>query len=116
MRSNILVAVAACLAFSAGGAFADPASPTDATQAPATTSQAAPTAPPASAPVATTPAAATAQVLDPNEIICVQEAPTTGTRLGARRICQSRRDWDQQHHQAEENIERYQAQSRPPGG
>jgi hypothetical protein len=74
-----------------------------------------PAAPLASGQVVTN-APVAAQVLDPNEIICVQEAPETGTRLGARHICQTRRQWDDQRHQVEENLERDQARSRPPPG
>ena len=64
----------------------------------------------ATAPAATTaPAAAAAPADDPNEIICKTLAPETGTRLGARRECQTRHDWDMQHEEAERQLQ-YQQQ------
>ncbi len=82
-----------------------------------------PGAPAAAAPAAAAPAAApavTAQVDDPNEVICKTMAPTTGTRLGARRECQTRREWDADQARAEQNLRQQQnignLQPGMPGG
>ena len=33
---------------------------------------------------------------DPDEVVCRMGDPPTGSRLGARRICQTRKEWEQQ--------------------
>jgi hypothetical protein len=71
-------------------------------------------------PTATTTAANTAdtsstgaQPNDWNEMICKTMAPTTGTRLGARRICQTRHEWDLQQQEAQRELEKNQQNSNP---
>jgi len=62
---------------------------------------------PASAPAAPTVTAA-APTDDPNEMICKTMAPTTGTRLGARRECQTRHQWDMEQQQAQREVQENQ--------
>ena len=97
----------AVLGLSATVAWADPspgATPTSpglsTTPTPVTTP--APAATPV-APSATTTAAAT-PAEDPNEIICKQSAAPTGSRLGATRTCQTRREWEQAHQDAQDAL------------
>jgi hypothetical protein len=74
-------------------AWADPITATPAAQAatasPAETATAATTATPAISATKTAQAAP-----DPNEMICESEAPPTGSLIGSRRICKTRRQWD----------------------
>src|ERR1700679_397332 len=55
------------------------------------------------APVMSTPATAVA-ANDPKEIVCRQMEPETGTRLGARRICQTNAQWDEMTRETQENM------------
>jgi hypothetical protein len=88
----------AVVGLSATLAYADPA-PSTAPVAPAqNTTTAAPVAPT----VATT--ASTAPAEDPDEIICRQSAAPTGSRLGATRTCQTRREWEQAHQDAQDQL------------
>ena len=41
---------------------------------------------------------------DPNEVICKTLAPETGTRLGPRRECQTRHEWDMQQQQSQREL------------
>jgi hypothetical protein len=73
-------------------------------------SPAVPAPAPVAAPAAATPAAPSAAVAaqagDPNQIVCRTMAPATGTRLGARRICQTQREWDDASHQAQQELQK----------
>jgi hypothetical protein len=60
---------------------------------------------PAPATPATAPAAAAAPISDPNEIICKTMDPATGTRLGARRVCQSAAQWNADQQQAQRELQ-----------
>jgi hypothetical protein len=53
-----------------------------------------------------------------NEIICKTMAPETGTRLGARRVCQTRHEWDMQMQESQRELEHQQsgASAGVPGG
>lgn len=42
---------------------------------------------------------------DPNEVICRSEPPPSGTRLGKRRICATRVEWDEMARSAREETE-----------
>lgn len=90
-RSVVLLAGVVGFLGSSLVAMADPAAP--ATTAPAPTVAAAPASDPAN---------------DPNEMVCKTMAPTTGTRLGARRICQTRHNWDMQQQQAARELQQNQ--------
>ena len=48
-----------------------------------------------------------------NEMICKTMAPATGTRLGARRECQTRHEWDMQQQEAQRELEKNQQTSNP---
>jgi hypothetical protein len=43
---------------------------------------------------------------DPNEMICKSMAPATGTRLGTRRECQTRHEWDMQFQENQRELDR----------
>jgi hypothetical protein len=79
--------------------LADP-SPAAAPVAPSTTAT---TPAPAVAPAAATTASAT-PAEDPDEIICKQSAAPTGSRLGATRECQTRREWESAHQDAQDQL------------
>lgn len=101
----------AVLGLSATVAWSDPA-PSSAPVAPAPST--AVTAPaPAAAPVApaSTTTASTAPAEDPNEIICRQSAAPTGSRLGATRTCQTRREWEQAHQDAQDQLKNIDVKS-----
>lgn len=110
------------MAVSAGGAFADPSSPAHAsgqttTDMPPTVGQPTPSAPPAATSAPAT--ASTAASEDMDRIVCKQGDPPTGTRLGARRICQTNREWDAQMRRDQQELERQQqlgGTSGMPGG
>jgi hypothetical protein len=88
MRSSIvLVAGLVGLLGSSLVAAADPASTTTTTATPPDT------------------ASAGATPDDPNEIICKTMAPTTGTRIGARRECATRHQWDQQYQETQRLLQ-----------
>jgi invasion protein IalB len=70
---------------------------------------------PAPAP-AVQPATAQTPVTDPNQIVCKTLAPATGTRLGARRICQTQRQWDDQAQQQRDQLMRMQTDQGAGGG
>jgi hypothetical protein len=90
MRSSIvLLAGVVGLLGSGFVALADPASTT-------TTAN-----PPDTASAGTNPS-------DPNEIICKTMAPPTGTRLGARRECATRHEWQVQELEAQRETEKMQ--------
>jgi hypothetical protein len=64
--------------------------------------------------VAQTPAAAPTQnqsnvklAQDPNEIVC-EKQETTGTRLGAKRVCMKRSEWADRRLQDRQELERVQ--------
>ncbi|HEY0300594.1 MAG TPA: hypothetical protein VGC36_04650 [Rhizomicrobium sp.] len=58
---------------------------------------------PAIVPASTTPAPADA-VSDPSKIVCKTLPPLTGSRIGNRRICQSRGEWEAQEHQHQQDL------------
>ena len=59
------------------------------------------TPPPANLPTAS-------QTVETDPMICRVLEPGTGTRLGARRICQRKSVWDQQRRDAGEELEQLQ--------
>ena len=94
-RSIFVVAGLVGLLGSGGAVLADPPAATTTTAAPQDT------------------ASAGTQPNDWNEMICKTMAPTTGTRLGARRICQTRHEWDMQQQEAQRELEKNQQNSAP---
>ena len=48
---------------------------------------------------------------DPNEVICKKLAAETGTRLGKRKECRTRREWDSIEAEAKENLEKSQSRN-----
>lgn len=44
---------------------------------------------------------------DPNKVIC-ERAETTGTRLGAKRVCMTAAQWAEQRREQREDLERVQ--------
>lgn len=71
--------------------------------------------------IAQAPAAAPAQTQttaknnDPNEKICVKEE-STGSRLGAKRICMTRAEWADRKLQDQQELTRVQTQRSGPSG
>jgi hypothetical protein len=65
---------------------------------------------------ASPPAAQAAPQSDPNQIICKTMAPPTGTRLGARRICQTQKQWDDQEALARQQLMQMQTDVGQGGG
>ena len=59
----------------------------------------------ASAPVPPAPAANQA---DLDKQVCRNMAPATGTRLGARRVCRTQREWDDIRLQSEKDTDKMQ--------
>jgi hypothetical protein len=45
---------------------------------------------------------------DPNKPICKTLAPPIGSRIGERRVCKTKADWDQDSFNAKEVLERVQ--------
>lgn len=45
---------------------------------------------------------------NPNEIVCKSLPPPTGTRLGGRRVCMTRAQWDQAQVQAADAVRHQQ--------
>lgn len=62
--------------------------------------------PPAQQPASGTPEQAPAE--DPNEVICKKLEAETGTRLGKRKECRTREEWDQIAEEARQNLEKSQ--------
>lgn len=66
--------------------------------------------------VAQAPAAAPAQAqaaakpANANEIVCEKQETTTGTRLGAKRVCMTRGEWADRRMQDRQELERVQIQ------
>jgi hypothetical protein len=60
-------------------------------------------------PVAPAAPMAPAPADDPNQIVCKTEAPMTGTRLGARRECHTKGQWDDMQRQAQQQLNLDQA-------
>ena len=55
---------------------------------------------------------------DPNRVVC-QIEQTTGTRLGARRVCKTRLEWEQlraEHRDTLERVQRQATSTGPPQG
>jgi hypothetical protein len=48
---------------------------------------------------------------DPNEVICKKLEAETGTRLGKRKECRTRREWDQLAEEAKENLQKSQSRN-----
>ena len=57
----------------------------------------------------------TAKKDDPNEKICVKEE-STGSRLGAKRICMTRAEWADRKLQDQQELTRVQTQRSGPSG
>jgi len=51
---------------------------------------------------------------DPNKIVCEVEE-TTGTRLGARKICKTVLEWQQMRREQRETVEKFQQQATSTG-
>ncbi len=89
VRLSALTAVSAL--FLSGAAFAEePATPETPAAPPATQGET-PAATPATAPAPATTQPAEKDPLD--EIVCRKEEATVGSRIGARKICKTRRQW-----------------------
>lgn len=109
MRMLMLSLIAGgALAFSSAAFAADTtAAPQPAAATTTTTSSPAVTQPQSMAPLTTgTPmsSTATASTEDPNEIVCKQQGATTGTRLGASRVCRKRSEWAAAQKQSQEYL------------
>jgi hypothetical protein len=57
----------------------------------------------------------TAKQNDPNEKICVKEE-STGSRLGAKRVCMTRAEWADRKLQDQQELNRVQTQRGGPAG
>jgi hypothetical protein len=105
MRSSIVL-LAGIVGLLGSGlvAFADPETPTSAA---ATTATANPTD-----------TASAASQSDWNDMVCKTMAPATGTRLGPRRVCQTKHEWDMQQQESQRELEHQQngAAAGVPGG
>jgi hypothetical protein len=82
--------------------------------APAFAEQTAPPPPPAAEgqPQAQQPASGTpeqAPAEDPNEVVCKKLEADTGTRLGKRKECRTRQEWNQIAEEAKRNLEKSQS-------
>jgi hypothetical protein len=80
--------------------------------APAIADTSQPAAPSTMAQAAVTPATQESAA-DLDTIVCKTMDPTTGSRLGARRVCQSQRAWNQLHEDAQKNLEGMQQRGLP---
>ena len=47
-----------------------------------------------------------------NDMICKNSAPATGSRLGARKVCMTRADWDRQAHNTQDRLNAADSQAR----
>lgn len=67
------------------------------------------TSTPSAATSAAPPVATAAAEPDENEVICESEAPPTGSIIGARKICKTRREWkaDEKQTQVGQDLHRY---------
>lgn len=66
-------------------------------------------------PAATAQTQTTAKKDDPNEKICVKEE-STGSRLGAKRVCMTRAEWADRKLQDQQELTRVQTQRGGPAG
>jgi hypothetical protein len=57
---------------------------------------------------------ATSPALDPNKRIC-KTIKTTGSRLGGKRLCATRAEWDRIERETQEDVRAAQSQSKQPG-
>jgi hypothetical protein len=48
---------------------------------------------------------------DPDEVICKKLEADTGTRLGKRKECRTRREWDQIAEEAKQNLQKSQSKN-----
>jgi hypothetical protein len=62
------------------------------------------------------PAVSVASEGDQDAISCKSLAPPTGTRLGARRVCKTNREWEDERRQEAADLAKMQVQLAPPGG
>ena len=46
---------------------------------------------------------------DPNEVVC-EKIPVIGSRLAAKRVCQTRAEWDEQRRLQRQEVDRVQTQ------
>ena len=51
---------------------------------------------------------------DPNRLVC-EVAQTTGTRLGARKVCKTAAEWAQLKEETRQNVEKVQQQATSTG-
>jgi hypothetical protein len=51
---------------------------------------------------------------DPNKMVC-EVAETTGTRLGARKVCKTAAEWAQLKEETRQNVEKVQQQATSTG-
>jgi hypothetical protein len=49
--------------------------------------------------------ASTSAPVDPNAKVCRKLPPPVGTRLGARRVCKTQAEWDQERFDAKQALE-----------
>lgn len=69
----------------------------------------------APAPAPTTPSATASSDLD--KMVCRSLAPATGTRIGARRVCRTQREWDDIRVQSQKETDKMQNTGfNKPGG
>ena len=53
---------------------------------------------------------------DPDQIVCKELPPETGTRIGGRRVCHKQREWDAIRQRAADELEKRQIQRGISGG
>jgi len=58
--------------------------------------------------VAPMPANPTAQTVENEKMVCKAPRPMMGTRFNGPRICKTQRQWNAEHYEAKENIEKDQ--------
>lgn len=104
--------VFAALLFSSAVVLAPAVAAAQATAAPAT-----PTAQATAAPAAPAASASDSSAVNLDEVVCKNQPPTTGSRLGGGRECHTVRQWNQQEREAQDITRREQATGMVhPGG
>lgn len=75
------------------------------------------TTPPPTAPTSPMAAATNNSGTNPDEIVCKNQPPATGSRLGGGRECHTQREWDQRQKDAQDitRKEELQGYNRPGG-
>lgn len=107
--------VFAALLFSSAVVLAPAVAAAQATTAPATRIVPATAAP--AAPAALTASASDSSAVNLDEVVCKNQPPTTGSRLGGGRECHTVREWNQREREAQDITRREQATGMVhPGG